>query len=403
MIVLAVNCGSSSLKFQALDVGTGDESRRLAKGQVERIGGEAVFGVEMAGRAPLRETAAMADHEAAVRRVVEWVRESGLRLEAVGHRVVHGGDKYTRPTPLDAAIDAALEALEALAPLHNGPNLAGIRGCRAALGPAMPMVAVFDTAFHATMPEHVYRYAIPHDVAVRHGLRRFGFHGISYQFVLARYCTLVGVAESEATLIAMHLGNGASAVAIRNGRSLDTSMGFTPLEGLVRGSRSGDLDPALVGQIARLEGVSIDQVEQWLNERSGLLGLSGRSRDMRDLIDRRNDDARAKLAVDVFCYRAKKYLGAYLAALGGARAVVFTGGIGEHAPEVRAAICDGMAWCGLELDAERNARARGSESLISAPDARLQAWVIPTDEELVIAQETARCLAARPGLPPVRE
>jgi acetate kinase len=403
MIVLAVNCGSSSLKFQALDVGTGDESRRLAKGQVERIGGEALFGVEMAGRAPLRETAAIADHEAAVRRVVEWVRESGLRLEAVGHRVVHGGDKYTRPTVLDAAIDAAIESLEALAPLHNGPNLAGIRGCRAALGPAMPMVAVFDTAFHATMPEHVYRYAIPHDVAVRHGLRRFGFHGISYQFVLARYCTLAGVAESEATLIAMHLGNGASAVAIQNGRSLDTSMGFTPLEGLVMGSRSGDLDPALVGQIARLEGVSIDQVEQWLNERSGLLGLSGRSRDMRDLIARRNDDARAKLAVDVFCYRAKKYLGAYLAALGGARAVVFTGGIGEHAPEVRAAICDGMAWCGLELDAERNARARGSESLISAPDARLQAWVIPTDEELVIAQETARCLAARPGLPPVRE
>ncbi len=403
MIVLAVNCGSSSLKFQALDVGTGDQSRRLAKGQVERIGGEAVFGVEMAGRAPLREPAAIADHETAVRRVVDWVRESGLRLEAVGHRVVHGGDRYTQPTPLDAAIDAAIESLEALAPLHNGPNLAGIRGCRAALGPAMPMVAVFDTAFHATIPEHVYRYAIPHDVAVRHGLRRFGFHGISYQFVLARYCRLASAAESEATLIAMHLGNGASAVAIRNGRSLDTSMGFTPLEGLVMGSRSGDLDPALVGQIARLEGVSVDEVEQWLNERSGLLGLSGRSRDMRDLIERRNDDARARLAVDVFCYRAKKYLGAYLAALGGARAVVFTGGIGEHAPEVRAAICDGMAWCGLELDAERNARARGSESLISVPDARLQAWVIPTDEELVIAQETARCLAARSGLPPVRE
>jgi acetate kinase len=264
-----------------------------------------------------------------------------------------------------------------------------VRACRAALGPAIPMVAVFDTAFHATMPEHAYRYAIPYELSVRHGLRRFGFHGISYEFVLGRYCRLAGVPSSEATLVALHLGNGASAAAIRNGRSVDTSMGFTPLEGLVMGTRSGDLDPALVGHLARRENVSVDEVERWLNDRSGLLGLAGGSRDMRDLVARRDDDARARLAVEVFCYRARKYLGAYLAALGGARAVVFTGGIGENSPEVRAGICGDMDWCGLRLDPALNGEARGREGRISTRDARLAAWVIPTDEELVIARETA--------------
>jgi acetate kinase len=392
MIVLALNCGSSSVKFQLLDVASppaDDEPRRLAKGLVERIGGEATFTAEGPEQPARRITSPIADHEAAVRRVVEWVGAAGFRVEAVGHRVVHGGREYTRPTLLDRAVDAAIEALEALAPLHNGPNLAGVRACRAALGPAIPMVAVFDTAFHATMPEHAYRYAIPYELSVRHGLRRFGFHGISYEFVLGRYCRLAGVPSSEATLVALHLGNGASAAAIRNGRSVDTSMGFTPLEGLVMGTRSGDLDPALVGHLARRENVSVDEVERWLNDRSGLLGLAGGSRDMRDLVARRDDDARARLAVEVFCYRARKYLGAYLAALGGARAVVFTGGIGENSPEVRAGICGARDWCGLRLDPALNGEARGREGRISTRDARLAAWVIPTDEELVIARETA--------------
>jgi acetate kinase len=395
MIVLALNCGSSSVKFQVLAIEGGDDGapRRLARGLIERIGGPAGVTLEAEGQAPRRETATISDHEAAVRRVIDWTRAAAPPLEAVGHRVVHGGERYTRSIAIDAAVDTGIEELEALAPLHNGPNLAGVRACRAALGPGVPMVAVFDTAFHSTLPERAYRYAIPYEVSLRHGIRRFGFHGISYQFVLARYCQLAGAHPSVATLVAFHLGNGASAAAIKNGRSLDTSMGFTPLEGLVMGTRSGDLDPALISHLARREGVSADQIEHWLNDRSGLLGVSGRSRDMRDLLARQDVDARARLAVDIFCYRARKYLGAYLAALGGARAVAFSGGIGENSPEVRARICEDMDWCGLVLDPALNAVAVGRESLVSVPAARIQAWVIPTDEERVIARETAQCLS----------
>jgi acetate kinase len=396
VIVLALNCGSSSVKFQVLAVGASDGQapRRLARGHIERIGGSGTLTLERDGQPARRETATVADHDAAIRRVIDWARAAAPALDAVGHRVVHGGLRYTHSIVIDAAVDAAIEELEALAPLHNGPNLAGVRACRAALGSGVPMVAVFDTAFHATMPEYAFRYAIPHELSLRHGIRRFGFHGISYQFVLARYCELTGRPPSDATLVTLHLGNGASVVAIKNGRSVDTSMGFTPLEGLVMGTRSGDLDPMLIGHLARREGVATDVVEGWLNERSGLLGLSGRSRDMRDLLAREAEDARARLAVEVFCYRARKYVGAYLAALGGARAVVFTGGIGENSPEARARICGDMGWCGLALDLERNAAAVGREATISAAGAGIEAWVIPTDEELVIAQETARCTAA---------
>jgi acetate kinase len=395
MIVLALNCGSSSVKFQVLDVGVGDEPRRLGNGLIERIHSEAVVTVQAMGREPHRERAAIGDHEAAVRRVLDWTRASAPPLEAVGHRVVHGGERYVGAVVIDARVDAALEDLEVLAPLHNGPSLAGIRACRSALGPDVPNVAVFDTAFHSTLAEHVSRYAIPYELSRRHTIRRFGFHGISYQSVLARYCRLTGTPPSGATLVALHLGNGASAAAIKNGRSMDTSMGFTPLEGLMMGTRSGDLDPALVGHLARLEHVSIDEVERWLNERSGLAGIAGGSADMRDLIERRMSDDRAGLAVEMFCYRARKYLGAYLAALGGARAVIFSGGIGEHSPDVRAGICDGMQWCGLVLDPRLNAEVTGGEGAISPPEAGIQAWVIPTDEELVIAKETVECLSGR--------
>jgi acetate kinase len=247
---------------------------------------------------------------------------------------------------------------------------------------------VFDTAFHAEMPEHAYRYAIPHELAVKHGIRRYGFHGLAYRSVLARYAELVGTPIDRATLVALHLGNGCSAAAIKGGRSVDTSMGLTPLEGLVMGTRSGDVDPALVGHLARTEQVPVEQVERWLNERAGLLGLSGRSQDMRDLLAREREDPRARLAVDVFCYRARKYLGAYLAVLGGADAVVFSGGIGEHAPEVRARICAGMDWIGLALDPARNAAARDGEGRLSPDGARLPVFVIPADEERVIAQDT---------------
>lgn len=400
MKILALNCGSSSVKFQLFAVEQAASEgglTTLGRGLVERIGGTATLAFSEEGRPPLRETAPIADHEAAVRRVIEWIVAGPAGLDAVGHRVVHGGRRFVQPTLIGAEVAEAIEALAELAPLHNGPSLAGIRACQGALGRRVPLVAVFDTAFHATLPEYASTYGIPYALAQRHGIRRFGFHGISYQHIVSRYAALSRVDASQLSLVAFHLGNGASAVAIDQGRSVDTSMGFTPLEGLLMGTRSGDLDPALVGYLAARERVPVDEIERWLNEESGLLGLSGRSRDMRDLVAARETDHRARLAVDVFCHRARKYLGAYLAVLGGARAVVFTGGIGENSPEVRAEVCRGAAWCGLELDASLNRATVGRPGRISAAAARMEAWVIPTDEEQVIARETARCLSGGPG------
>jgi acetate kinase len=401
MNVLALNCGSSSVKFRLCVVSPTAAAAGalvLARGLIERIGGASVVSLERDGVPERASGVSLADHQAAVSFVVDWLRERSAPPDAVGHRVVHGGARLVAPTVIDAAAEAVIEALEALAPLHNAPSLAGIRACRSALGPGMPMVAVFDTAFHASLRERAYRYAIPTELSIRHGIRRFGFHGLSYQHVLARYAALTGRQAETATVVALHLGNGASAAAIEGGRSIDTSMGFTPLEGLVMGTRSGDLDPAVVGYLSEREGVPVAEVERWLNERSGLLGLSGTSRDMRDLLAARGTDARASVAVDVFCYRARKYVGAYLAALGGADAIVFSGGIGENCPEIRAEICERMEWCGLEIDAAANRGAVGSEARISADGARVSAWVIPTDEEQVIALETARRLTERSGL-----
>jgi len=397
MIVLALNCGSSSLKFQLFADTPGESPpgvRRLARGLVDRLGEQATLDFKAERGAALAERQPVTDHAAAVARVTAWIASSavlgpGARIDAVGHRVVHGGARFTVPTPIDAEVVAAIEALETLAPLHNAPSLAGIRAARAALGDDVPMVAVFDTAFHATIPEPAHRYALPHELALKHGIRRYGFHGLAYRSVLDGYAELSGTPPDRATLVAMHLGNGCSAAAVRDGRSLETSMGLTPLEGLVMGTRSGDLDPALLGHLARAEGVGIAEVERWLNERAGLLGLSGRSRDMRDLLAHEATDARARLAVAVFCHRARKYLGAYLAVLeGDARAVVFSGGIGEHAPTIRARICAGMEWAGLLVDAAENAGAVGRRARLSPDGARLPAYVIPVDEERVIAQDT---------------
>ena len=367
--VLVLNCGSSSLKFQLLAMPGED---RLARGVVERIGG---------------------DHAAAVQHAVAEAMRAGGRVDAVGHRIVHGGDRFTEPVVIDEAVTAALDALTELAPLHNGPGVAGIRATRAVLGARVPMVAAFDTAFHAAMPPRAARYALDWEVAERHHVRRYGFHGLSYRYVTGRYASLTGIPPSRATFVGLHLGNGCSAVAVRNGTSVDTSMGFTPLEGLVMGTRSGDVDPAVIGYLARAEHVAEAEVERWLNERSGLLGVSGRSGDMRDLLAAEATDARAALAIDLFCYRARKYVGAYLAALGGATAVVFTGGIGEHNPEVRRRICEDMTWCGLALDEARNRATVGKEGVITADGAAVRALVIPTDEERVIARDVAECLA----------
>ena len=391
MTVLALNCGSSSIKFGVFER---DGARRLARGAIERFGAEAHAHFAPVGGTALDETVAIQDHGQGVRRIVEWVGASGRRVEAVGHRVVHGGARFVEPVRVDEAVIAAIEALEELAPLHNAPSLAGIRAARAVLGD-VPMVAVFDTAFHAGLPEHVAAYAIPHELAARHQIRRYGFHGTSYRSVLGRYAEMVGRSITAVRVIALHLGNGSSVAAIAGGRSVETSMGLTPLEGLVMGTRAGDLDAAIVDYLVRRESVTAAEVTRWLNERSGLRGVSGTSGDVRELLAREDHDPRARGALAMFCHRARKYVGAYLATLGGADAVLFTGGIGENAPAIRQRICAGMDWCGLVLDADRNGRAVGQEGRISADGAGIDVFVVSTDEEQVIALDTVACLAGR--------
>jgi acetate kinase len=303
-------------------------------------------------------------------------------------------------TLITEQVEAGIDALSELAPLHNPACLAGIRAARGVMGSTVPMVAVFDTAFHRTMPEVARHYAIPMDLADRHHIRRYGFHGIAHASLADGYSVCTGTSLNQARLITVQLGNGCSVAAIAKGKSVETSMGFTPLEGLVMGTRSGDVDASLVGFLAGRENVEPAEVERWLNERSGLLGLSGRSNDMRELLRAAGQerDLRAEFAIDVFCYRVRKYLGAYLAVLGGADAIVFGGGIGEHAPEIRERICNRMEWCGISLEADRNRAAvglkPGSAAKISTERATPAVYVVAADEETWIAKETARCVRA---------
>ncbi|HET9441108.1 MAG TPA: acetate kinase [Longimicrobiales bacterium] len=402
MNILVLNAGSSSLKFQLIRTDeqhiANNTDERLARGSIDRIGTQAVVRFQ-AGSVETNTAQPIRDHRAAVDAVLRWINseESGLpgirAIDAVGHRVVHGGERFTKSVLLDEQIMRDLHDTIDLAPLHNPHNLRGIQAVREVLGPQIPQAAVFDTAFHHTLPEHAYLYAIPYQLYRRYRLRRYGFHGTSHRYVAYRYRILNNVSRDETRLVTLHLGNGCSACAIMNGNSVDTSMGMTPLEGLVMGTRSGDLDPALIDVIASKEGLSLSEVESLLNKQSGLLGLSGLTHDMRELLAEaaENNDRRAHLAIDIFCYRIRKYIGSYLAAMGGADAVVFAGGIGENGWEIRARIAQGLEWMGLELDAELNQRTvRGAEGRISQPQSRLAAWVIPTDEELLIARDTAR-------------
>lgn len=401
MNILVLNCGSSSIKFQLIET-AGDlaaiaQDRKLIVGAIDRLGEHATFKLKVGGEGtPTNEKIAAPDHEIGVREIIQRLDltmsgDSGVRrIDAVAHRVVHGGNLFTAATVIDDATLARIESLDDLAPLHNPAAVSGIHAARKIFGNRAPMAAVFDTAFHHTLPETAATYAIPYDLSAKHGIRRYGFHGMAHQYSMLRYAVLSGSPPEQVKLVTLHLGNGSSACAIRDGRSMETSMGFTPLEGLVMGTRSGDLDPALVSFLARKENVDAAEVERWLNHRSGLLGLSGRSNDMRELLSRYDNDVRARLAIDVFCYRARKYLGAYLAVLGGADAVVFSGGIGENAPAVRQSICRGMEWCGLRLDKDKNTGAVGVEAAIGATDSRIGAYVIPSDEEAIIAAETAR-------------
>jgi acetate kinase len=398
--VLVLNCGSSSLKFQLVDLNAAGvappRDRRVPRGTVERIGGEAVHTFIDADGRTQHEALAIPTHEQAVRHVLSRIGErdgaGAARIDAVGHRIVHGGDRFAAATRIDPQVVADIEALDDLAPLHNAAGVAAIKAAQAVYAD-LPMVAVFDTVFHRTLPDYAAAYAIPADLARRHRIQRYGFHGIAHSFLVSRYGEITGTPTDCINIITLHLGNGCSATAVRQGRSVDTSMGLTPLEGLMMGTRCGDLDPAVVGFLARREGVSAATVVEWLNERSGLLGVSGRSRDMRDVIAAVDTDADARLAVEMFCYRVSKYVGAYLAVLGGADALVFSGGIGEHAPLVRARVCERLRWCGLALDAERNTATLGTEARISSGDGR-QAYIIPADQELMIAHDTARCLRA---------
>lgn len=412
MNILVLNAGSSSLKFQIIATDLerirDHADARLLRGEVERIGGEAVVTIQRSDGSRQKFTASLKNMSAALDFVIRWAAspESGVTeiqsvadIHAVGHRVVHGGEAFTDSVRITAEVIAGIENCIDLAPLHNPTNLLGIRAVRDLLGPQIPQVAVFDTAFHHSLPEHSYLYAIPYHLYLRYRIRRYGFHGISHRYMAYRYRILRQLSREQTNIVSLHLGNGCSAAAIREGRSVETSMGMTPLEGLVMGTRSGDVDPAILGFIAAKEGLSFHEVETMLNKQSGLLGISGLTPDMRVLQEEagKHSDRRANLAIDIFCYRAKKYIGAFLAAMGGADAVVFTGGIGENSPDVRANICKGLEWAGLSLDAEKNRKTVGAEGVISRDDSRLAVYVIPTDEELLIARDTARCILGEPN------
>ena len=412
MNILVLNCGSSSVKFQLiatdLDQIAKNTDHRLARGNIERIGGEAIVTLEATGHEPVRSTAALRDTQAAVEFIIRWAcsPESGIAelksvadIHAVGHRVVHGGERFTHSVLITDEVLRGIEDCIDLAPLHNPTNIKGILAAREVFGSGLPAVAVFDTAFHQTLPEHAYLYALPYQLYRRHRIRRYGFHGTSHRYVAYRYRQLRGIARAETNVITLHLGNGCSIAAISAGDSVDTSMGLTPLEGLVMGTRSGDLDPAIVDFVAAKEGLSSQEVETLLNKQSGLLGISGLTNDMRELLAEasENNDRRARLAIEIFCYRARKYIGAFLAAVGGADAIVFTGGIGENSAAVRAKICAGLEWMGVKLDDERNAaHCNGREGLITSDSSVLAVYVIPTDEELLIARDTVRCVTGAP-------
>ncbi|GAA3375859.1 acetate kinase [Streptomyces sannanensis] len=397
--VLVLNSGSSSVKYQLLDM---REGSRLAVGLVERIGEETsrlVHTPLVGGTGQRERSGAVPDHAAALKAVAEELDGDGLGLDspelaAIGHRVVHGGLRFTEPTLIDEEVLAEIERLVPVAPLHNPANLLGIRTAQA-LRPDLPQVAVFDTAFHATMPEYAARYAIDVTTADAHRIRRYGFHGTSHAYVSRRTAELLGKSPEEVNVIVLHLGNGASASAVRGGRCVDTSMGLTPLEGLVMGTRSGDIDPAVTFHLKRVAGMSEDDVDVLLNKKSGLVGLCG-DNDMRE-IRRRIDagDQQALLAFEIYIHRLKKYIGAYYAVLGRVDAVVFTAGVGENAAPVREAAITGLEELGLAVDGDLNAVRSGEPRLISPAHARVAVAVVPTDEELEIARQTYALVSGR--------
>lgn len=409
MNVLVLNCGSSSLKFQLIDtdlekIGQ-NADRTLAKGHIERIGGAATITFETAGREPIRSAAPIRDIKAALDTVLKWIVSPEASIEgiygiaditAVGHRVVHGGERFSASVLIDDEVLKGISEMIDLAPLHNPANLKGIEAARSVFGHSMPQAVVFDTAFHHTLPEHSYLYAIPYQFYRRHKIRRYGFHGTSHRYIAYQYRTVNNIPRDQVNVITIHLGNGCSLAAIKGGNSIDTSMGFTPIEGLVMGTRSGDIDPAIVEFICEKEGMTVHEVDILLNKSSGLLGISGLTHDMRELIAEAEEsgDRRARLAIEIFCYRLRKYIGSYVAAMNGVDAIIFSGGIGENSPLIRSVVCNEMSWLGIAVDQEKNnAHTRGAEGEISTDDSRVKVLVIPTNEELLIARDTVRLMA----------
>ncbi|OTA41336.1 MAG: acetate kinase [Symbiobacterium thermophilum] len=398
MKILVLNCGSSSIKYQLLDMET---ESVLAIGKVERVGMEdAIFEYKGAGE-KIKEIGTILDHTAGIRKVLEALTDpvhgvirAPEEIVAVGHRVVHGGEAFVNSVIVDDEVKRTLRELFDLAPLHNPANLTGILAAEAAL-PHAVNVAVFDTAFHATMPRKAFLYALPYAMYKRHKVRRYGFHGTSHKYVSQRAAVLLGRPLEELNLITCHLGNGSSVTAVQGGKSVDTSMGFTPLEGLIMGTRAGDLDPGIIPYIMAREEIGISEVMSMLNKHSGLLGISGISSDMRQIEEEMDKgDPRAIETFEMLEYRLRKYIGAYAAVLGRVDGIVFTGGIGENSPRLRKAVCENLGFLGVTFDEEAN-NCRGVERIISGPDAKVAVMVIPTNEELMIARETAELIKNR--------
>jgi len=405
MKVLVFNCGSSSVKFQVIETSLemieANADKTLAHGLVEKIGlSDSRLVIEVEGRKPYQEISEILEHRTAVERVLKalvhpdhGVLKSVKEIEAVGHRVVHGGEKFASSVLVTPEVEAMIEECVVLAPLHNPHNLRGLTAARSLL-PGVPHVAVFDTAFHQSMPPEAFIYGLPYELYRRHAIRRYGFHGTSHRFVSIRTARLLDRPLEDVRIVTCHLGNGCSMAAVDRGHSVDTTMGFTPLEGLLMGTRSGDLDAAILPWVMTMEDVTLSQLNAMLNKHSGLYGISGVSSDMREIEHARaTGNKRARLAFEIFCYRIRKYVGAYAAAMGGLDAVTFTGGIGENSSLVRETSLSGMEFLGIELDQEANRTApRGKEVLVSRSGSRVAVAVVPTNEERVIARDTVRVL-----------
>ncbi|GAA0683386.1 MULTISPECIES: acetate kinase [Clostridium] len=392
MKVLVINCGSSSLKYQLIDM---SNEKSLAQGLVERIGIEgSILTQKVEGRDKYIIETPMKDHKDAIKLVLgalvdekNGVIKDMSEISAVGHRVVHGGEKYAESVLITEKVMKELDECAKLAPLHNPPNIIGIEACQA-LMPNTPMVAVFDTAFHQTMPEEAYIYALPYELYEKHGIRKYGFHGTSHKYVSRVAAETMGKNIEDLKIVTCHLGNGASLCAVKNGKSVETSMGFTPLAGLVMGTRCGDIDPAIATYLETDLGMSAKEVNNLMNKQSGVFGISGVSSDFRDIENAAAEGSkRAQLALDVFHHRVKEFIGAYAAAMGGVDCVVFTAGLGENAKETREEICKGLEFLGFKIDTEKN-NVRGKVAEISTDDSKVKVYVIPTNEELMIARDT---------------